>query len=551
MPGPVTAGPAGVPLGTDSSGAMRDYVLSLQRVAGNQATSTLLDGGADDKAPRLSVKPADLDAVAGKTSGGFLGKGRSSILDIRDALNRYDKASQGGRPDTKQDQVLEKLDRLTTKWINSHRGDRLSDDQRKTRSLLIKLSDELPDVRASTSQRRAHDRYIADASAGTYDARPLSEGAVTPNAATTTPFKAMGATSARSAAAARTGYAGLRDRAEEVGKDPLSDPAYAKRMLDKYEARMSLVRQYRLTEAEHAAITTYTDSSGDFQYINAAAANSKEWMGGIKADEQKTPTRHAKQGDRTLREEGALHAGMASSGLRKLPPYPGVSYRGESMTLKAFKEKAKVGKVAKFPNLTSSSKRNEVALKFAWDNLGEQKNVAVIWAFSDAGGRDVEALSSEDGEGEVLFLPGTSFVTSSIAKIGSPTGAASAGLHSAIYNQALDKMGQPTSMDLITGKKKAGASEAYLVTVDLASGKQEATEKWSGAKPQAAADKTAVPTSPGTLGLDRGRSDRAFDTKLARALAKLQKADQEATMALMMAERKLEPDEKDRGAPPG
>ncbi len=199
-----------------------------------------------------------------------------------------------------------------------------------------------------------------------------------------------------------------------------------------------------LSKAEQTAITVFT--AQDYKYINPATANSRSWMLANRGDEGKvgkggpkqTNTRIASQHDDKFvanrMEEGSLHAGMAVQGLAKMPVFAGPTYRGESFTEAAFKEKFKVGKkgqvTARQPTITrasiaSATKERGVAEAFITLSSGDlglglaarSKAYCLLWEFDLTNGRDIEALSASPDEREVATLPGAQFTIISITPI--------------------------------------------------------------------------------------------------------------------------------------
>jgi hypothetical protein len=395
---------------------------------------------------RMSVTTAVLDSAMGGSKAGVLGVGKSTYATIRNTLAEYERLKASRKPGTeaKLVKLLEGLDRLCTEWINTHRGP-LSPQDATRRTIFTHLSDELAAERASLSQTQAQDQYIGDLAAGMRPgpgAAPLVPG--------DRPHKFQAATMGTRGSAAQA----LDEFKFELkrAKDNYERYGNSADIIKAIEARMMLVREKKLTPAEHAAIIAYTEAGGDFEYINAATANSADWLTSLKDERLKKKQEETKKTgrvikdwedlpDQTLREEGSLHTAVAVAGLQKLDPYTGVSYRGQSYTEADFKKKIGVGKVATYSNLTSSSKYQHVARRFAGDNLKGDKDIAVLWAIEKGGGRDVEVLSGVTGEGEVLFLPGSAFFISSVVEVGTPGGEASAGKHADFYRFIADSGG--------------------------------------------------------------------------------------------------------------
>jgi hypothetical protein len=395
------------------------------------------------RATRLTVTPADLDQAMGKSKTGFAGVGKSTYATIRQTLAEYQRAQKNQKPgnEAKLVTLLERLDILCTDWLNTHRG-QLSPQDTSRRKLFMRLSGDLAEERAALSQKQAQDVYLESLTTGTQlqDNDSAAVNGPQPAAAPDSPHR----------------FKAASHKARMAGADSATDYRYelinqkrAHKILGGegeigtgIEERMKLVREKGLTPAEHAAITAYTLSQGDFAYMNAATANSKEWMDAVKAGREGKALKLDQIDDKTLREEGSLHTAVARAGLLKLDPFEKATYRGETKTEEEFRDKVGVGKVVRFPNLHSTSKKQGVPFNFVSSGLSAKRDVAVFWAFDNRGGnaRDVEKLSAIGGEGEVLFLPGSSFAIFTVVEVGAPGGASSAGPHADFYNLILARL---------------------------------------------------------------------------------------------------------------
>lgn len=80
--------------------------------------------------------------------------------------------------------------------------------------------------------------------------------------------------------------------------------------------------------------------------------------------------------DKSLKEEGSLHAAMALQGLAKMDRYTGETCRGARFTPEESKEKFAVGKQSSFSSLASPSSDKAVALEFAHGLTSEAKPTA-------------------------------------------------------------------------------------------------------------------------------------------------------------------------------
>jgi hypothetical protein len=202
-------------------------------------------------------------------------------------------------------------------------------------------------------------------------------------------------------------------------------------------------RELGLSKGEIAAIATFTVQ--DYRYINPATANSMDWMRAANEDpiDKANPTaddkaalkksfKEVKLGNArermqarnkdlaTMREEGALHAGVAVQGLLKMPVWRGTTWRGESMTKEKFEAQFAPNPNGRFrvvkprtdprPNISSTTKVFQTALAFVTMIARcPPGGYRVIWQYELNNGRDIEPLSLNKHETEVATLPGAEF----------------------------------------------------------------------------------------------------------------------------------------------
>jgi hypothetical protein len=426
-------------------GGLTDAVLALQRTAGNRAVTELLRRPAGPMIQRLSVKTADLDADIGIGSKGVFGKGHSSYVAIRKSLSAYEKAAKKQGADADLIQLLDIVDAQVTHWLNTHKA---SDKETAARrATLQKLEGALANERRDVSQRLEHQVYIESLAAGGIP----SQGAAPPVPDDPKRRKFRAATPGARAAGAQAfeGFSSAIDLSERYKKAGLGDGADA----EKHKARMKFVQDRGLTAAEHAAILTYTHEEGNFDYINPGMAGIDPWLAANKASKAKAGAANrinypndrdwSDVDDKDLKEEADLHTRMAVSGMGKLDPYSGFSYRGESRSDADVKNLIPaVGATHRQHSLVSTSKKEDIALGFATKNLAPGKDVAVFWVYHHTGakgfGADVEMLSAMTGEGEVLLFPDAPFEIVTRAEVGpglpapsGPTG----GFHSYLMGQ--------------------------------------------------------------------------------------------------------------------
>ncbi|MDQ6782846.1 MAG: hypothetical protein M3063_05270 [Actinomycetota bacterium] len=291
-------------------------MLSLQRMAGNRAVSGLLAG---QPAPllsvqRLSVRPADLAPQIGRSKPGLFG--RSTFASIQVALSDYDKA----RPKDKA-RLLQRIDTLCTKWFNEHAKSTSPQDLGR-RALVLRLLDELPAAQAELSKSQAQDVYMSNVE--------------------------------------HAGNKSGKKPGTKFALDALGDGGKMAAQSGASKEGNELAQQKGLTGPEIAAIRIF--SASDYSYINPATANSPSWM---QAQKSKKSLGLSDKQDRTLMEEGSLHAGVAMQGLSKLDPWDKDAYRGARYTEAEFAEQFLAGKPMAFHSFASSAQDEQVALRFA------------------------------------------------------------------------------------------------------------------------------------------------------------------------------------------
>jgi hypothetical protein len=405
-----------------AQGGLADAVLALQRTAGNRAVTGLLrpPGGAPGPmVQRLSVTASDLDASIG--IGSTLGS--SSFVAIRKSLSEYEKATKAKKADGDLIQLLDILDAQVTHWLNTHKVS--GKESAARRAALQKLEGEMAEERRRLSQAMEHRVYIESLAAGA-----SSEAGVNPAVAgdaTKHRFKAAGSGARQAGARALEGYSESIELAKRQHQFLGGDGENIK----KYEARMKLVNEKGLTPAEHAAILVYTHEEGNFDFINPGTAGVDPWLAANKGRVAKT-TEAARVNypkleawsdvdDKALKEEADLHTRLAVSGMSKLDPYVGLSYRGESRSDAEARTIATVGSTLRQHTLVSTSKKENIAFGFGTKNLGPGKDVAIYWVYEHEGAKgsaaDVEPLSAMTGEGEVLLFPDAPFEIKAVAEI--------------------------------------------------------------------------------------------------------------------------------------
>lgn len=376
-----------------SAGAL----LALQRSAGNHAVAVLLRDGTA-QVQRLAIRSQDLDVAMSSKGTGVLGIRSSSFSVVRYALEDYERARARRRPDlARLTKLLERLDHKVTRWLNEHRGaaGQRADDRHR---LLQRLSDAIAAERASLSRGAAEEVYLESLAGGPGAAHPFAAAS-------------GGARTAGSQARDRFAAAGAHAE-QQQSRFPTLDVWAHK--VEGYRARQALMQDRGMSPAEIAAISAYTE--GDYNYINPVTGNAASWLDARRKANAAQPW--AKLPDQVLREEGGVHAAMATSGLGKMERYARPTYRGATTTSKDFAADVGTGKNVTMPALTSTAKDPAVAEDFIKSGISRAKPIGLMWIYVNSGGRDVQQLSAIRKEAEVLLLPGTPFRISSVMEVG-------------------------------------------------------------------------------------------------------------------------------------
>lgn len=375
-------------------------VLHLQRTAGNRAVSSLI-GPKPATVQRLTTTTGDLDKLMGKSKTGTFGIGGSSYAELRKALAKYEDAKAKDEPGAEAGLMvlLDKVDRLATKWVNTHKGDAA----RAAR--LRSLVDEVAVERLAISKKQTEQQYMSSMAAG-YD-----KGGVTPPAPKGAPHMFLQG-SLDIGISAFTKYEADIQSSLKLSGSP--DDPFHKQVEAQALKRRQFVEKYNLSGAEAAAIRIYTLASVQYSMMNAATANDKDWIAGVLSDKSNQMLKTKGVGEKELREEGGIHTAMAMQGLKKLPPYKGKTYRGEGITQADFDTNIKPGSKRRFGTLTSSSRLLDVAQGYRAKGMNAGRPVGILWEFENVGGRHVEAISEVEGEAEVLLPVATEVVITDV-----------------------------------------------------------------------------------------------------------------------------------------
>lgn len=387
---PFTAQRRAVATGLDPRQAQ---VLQLQRQAGNKAVTRML---AERQRPaiqrELSYRPSDLAPHMRALSGTYA-KIVWALRDFHGAADPQQRITYVG--------VIKALCDL---WLRDHAG---SWGKGKPVSSLFGAG-------RTDAQRAIIARLGAEAGR---EHRKLSDDAAYLAKMRSGGFTAMGSTTVLNV-----------DQASRQLAAGQTAPGYGRGTDEK---AVEVIRKYKLTEAEVAAVRTFTVS--DYSYINPAKAGSESWLKSnvlLSKDERfkarfaprpftnEDPWSHSNVP--AAMQEGREHAAKLMEALIKLPAYNQVTYRGTRITPDEFKRKYAMGNEVPFTAFGSSAKQRSIAQQFA-DGTGgdvtpaEDAVVSVVFVVEGKNGRDISRISAATKpEDEVLILPGSSFTVSRV-----------------------------------------------------------------------------------------------------------------------------------------
>ena len=205
-----------------------------------------------------------------------------------------------------------------------------------------------------------------------------------------------------------------------------------------------LVKKHGLSLAELAAIKVYCGPA--YKFINPAlegdmSSINRRLLGFVREiklanNNNKSSAERIKEAEEARKKlvkvddpiasavaEGELHAAHAIRGLSKLPPFTGKVYAGGALTTEEAIERFKTGEVQARKSFASTSAQEFIASSFAMDK-GEKLKEAYesipakerdpkkapfpfLLRYTSKTGRDIQHLSVDSGEKEVLFAPGT------------------------------------------------------------------------------------------------------------------------------------------------
>ena len=190
----------------------------------------------------------------------------------------------------------------------------------------------------------------------------------------------------------------------------------------------------QLLDEEIAAIRLFT--AADYKYINPTLANDETWLslnirnltdpttatGGQEATwakpevieffqkaKEQGPAEYQAARNR-LRREGMQHARQVLSGLKKLPNQKTQGYRGLGLTPDELKKYTK-GATVCWPSFSSTSLDRHVA--DGWAALATKPKVPVVLILTVKYRKDIQPMSQQKKEREILLMPGAKFTVTS------------------------------------------------------------------------------------------------------------------------------------------
>jgi Domain of unknown function (DUF4157)/ADP-ribosyltransferase exoenzyme len=311
----------------------------------------------------LAVKPADLQGSLSKTAKvkGLLGR-ESTFSEIQKLLTEYHEASDEPR----QYGFLLKLKPLVEDWLDNHQPSEENDNEKAKQASLKHLQLAIHYELGTILKVQAD--YIKDMDADE--------------------FKFM----------------------TKLGKLSTKTAGSVQGEADKHG----------LTKAELSAIRIYT--AADYAYMNPVLADNDSWLDfKVKDLSEKSRWDFGKpdpQGSKKttlndderqqIKREGKQHSDMASMGLQKLPDIKMETYRGIGLTKEDFEAQYQVGKEILFKAFTSTSKKRDGSQSFA-NSEAKGGKLPILMVLKVTKGKDIDNLSSSQGEGEILLAPGSKF----------------------------------------------------------------------------------------------------------------------------------------------
>jgi hypothetical protein len=377
-----------------------DALLTLQRSAGNRAVTHLVRQLSPLAVQRkLSYTPDQLNAersVFGRMKGA---RTKDTLYKITETLRLYQRAV-GAESETV---LLQALIGLSDKYKQRHP---LSEKNNAKASVVDDLQQA---AQVELQKLEAMQQYLSDVSS------PMVPKPGSKNEKYNPMFSHLDEESGGAAQQAKEMVAGTGQASEEYRR-----------------TTKELIAATGISEGELTAILIFTQIN--YKYMGPAMANSWEWMAKMKPEELGAPPTKTNLGspgpDRpttktkddpayrkdekvfnSLREQGALHAAMALSGLEKLPVTSGIIYRG---TGEYPSKIAKSGDVINVMTIQSWTQSKDTADQFTNNDDGK---VPVVYEINTTRARNINALKGEQmakAEPEWVLLPGDSYRVDSV-----------------------------------------------------------------------------------------------------------------------------------------
>lgn len=359
--------------------------------------------------------------MAGRTTAGALLKqaagNRTTWVEILKALDRYHAA-----PTSRHELAhLRALEMLCNDWLARHQKSPREGDDVKAGDLRALLAECVPEIDALAAeqqedyQERLINTNLALAPSGTPEPEQLKYQADPRYGSARVTAKSFRFIT-HSATADKVTHSEEHGRTFRAGGTRIEH-------FDDIRAKPALTGT-RLTDAEMAAIRIY--SAGDYQTINPLLEGNESWMTGnigklneggggettfahadVKAKLKAAGGQLDKRDRRMLKIEAMQHARMALSGLKKLPDQVVDGYRGFTWALDSLIPMYKRGATIVYKPFISTSVNVKKAEEYA--KIPKEGCVGVLLRLKITHGKDIQAISVEAKEGEVLLLPGATF----------------------------------------------------------------------------------------------------------------------------------------------
>ena len=353
---------------------------------------------------KLSFKASRMKPFVGPT---WL---KTGIFDtLHDLLKAYEAANVDGPT---QLRLLQNLEVIAIEWLGKHGSSKKG-----------KASEKAPEIRTMLLDVQREMEALSDVRSKRYLERiRATSWATFPGDQTTTTTTTADAADL----AARDTDTRFADRSVDAQFNYITKTGAKAMSLfgPKHQAAKQTGQGLLLTDDELAAIRVF--SAGDYKYMNPVQAGSESRLvGQIKnlSQTSRNETSWAIGATRALTTSGALdrthtrqlkvealqHVRQAMTGLNKLPDFAGTCYRGLKVTDEDRQRDYRQGSYVTFPSLTSTSKDRAVSNSWAQTPVPEMVGVLLVLS-GVTHGKDIESISTNEVEREVLLLAGTRFV---------------------------------------------------------------------------------------------------------------------------------------------